>query len=112
MFEARFRAVRTLTLGAAFLLPTVAFAEVPKNPTFTKDIAPIFQEKCEACHRPDSIAPMSLKSFAEVRPWVRSIKSRVESRNMEDPAAFQRASYIRTLQSWVQQRQSTIVTDQ
>jgi len=82
MFEARFRAVRTLTLGAAFLLPTVAFAEVPKNPTFTKDIAPIFQEKCEACHRPDSIAPMSLKSFAEVRPWVRSIKSRVESRNM------------------------------
>src|SRR3954454_22102246 len=82
MFEARFRAVRTLTLGAAFLHPTEAFAEVPKNPTFTKDIAPIFQEKCEACHRPDSIAPMSLKSFAEVRPWVRSIKSRVESRNM------------------------------
>jgi hypothetical protein len=82
MFEARFKAVRTLALGAALLVPAVAFAEVPKNPTFTKDIAPIFQEKCEACHRPDSIAPMSLKTFSEVRPWVRSIKSRVESRNM------------------------------
>ena len=28
--------------------------------TFTKDIAPILQEKCQACHRPDSMAPMSL----------------------------------------------------
>ena len=82
MFEARFGAVRALAFGAMLALPAAAFAEVPKNPTFTKDIAPIFQEKCEACHRPDSIAPMSLKSFAEVRPWVRSIKSRVENRTM------------------------------
>ena len=41
-------------------------AGTPKTPTFTKDIAPIFQEKCEACHRPDSMAPMSLMTFAEV----------------------------------------------
>ncbi|MGE3957242.1 MAG: hypothetical protein AB7H96_11030 [Vicinamibacterales bacterium] len=82
MFEARFSAARVLLVGAALALPAAAFAEVPKNPTFTKDIAPIFQEKCEACHRPDSIAPMSLKTFAEVRPWVRSIKSRVEARSM------------------------------
>ena len=53
-------------------------ADAPKTPTFTKDIAPIFQDKCEACHRPDSIAPMSLKTYAEVRPWVRSIKARVD----------------------------------
>jgi hypothetical protein len=82
MFDARVKAVRALALGAALVVPAAAFAEVPKNPTFTKDIAPIFQEKCEACHRPDSIAPMSLKTFAEARPWVRSIKSRVESRSM------------------------------
>jgi hypothetical protein len=82
MFEVRFKAIRTLAVGAALALPVAASAEVPKNPTFTKDIAPIFQEKCEACHRPDSIAPMSLRTFAEVRPWVRSIKARVESRNM------------------------------
>jgi hypothetical protein len=82
MFEARFKVVRLLALGAALALPASAYAEVPKSPTFTKDIAPIFQEKCEACHRPDSIAPMSLKTYSEVRPWVRSIKSRVEARNM------------------------------
>ena len=60
-------------------LPAVAAAQAP---TFTKDIAPIFQNKCEACHRPDSIAPMSLVSFEESRPWARSIKSRVQTRQM------------------------------
>jgi hypothetical protein len=54
----------------------------PKAPTFTKDIAPIFQEKCEACHRPNSIAPMSLVSFAEARPWAKSIKARVTDHQM------------------------------
>mgnify|MGYP003349142612 CR=1 FL=1 len=63
MFEARFSTVRALALGALLAAPSAAFAEVPKNPTFAKDIAPIFQEKCEACHRPDSIAPMSLKTY-------------------------------------------------
>jgi hypothetical protein len=50
--------------------------------SFTRDVAPIFQEKCEACHRPESIAPMSLRSYEEARPWVRSIRARVESRQM------------------------------
>jgi len=52
------------------------------TPTFTKDVAPIFKEKCEVCHRPDNIGPMSLISFEDVRPWTRSIKSRVVSRDM------------------------------
>jgi hypothetical protein len=60
----------------------VAWAEVPANPTFTKEIAPIFQDKCEACHRPESIAPMSLRTFPETRPWARSIRARVEARQM------------------------------
>ncbi len=51
-------------------------------PTFAKDIAPIFREKCEACHRPDSIAPMSLKSYAETRPWARAIRAQVSDRQM------------------------------
>jgi hypothetical protein len=50
--------------------------------TFTRDIAPIFQEKCEVCHRPGNIGPMSLMTYEEVRPWVRSIKARVASREM------------------------------
>jgi hypothetical protein len=50
--------------------------------TFTRDIAPIFQEKCEVCHRPGNIGPMSLVTYEEVRPWIRSIKARVAGREM------------------------------
>ena len=68
--------------AVAVAIATPAFAEVPAKPTFTKDIAPIFQEKCEACHRVDSIAPMPLTTFEEARPWARSIKARVSERQM------------------------------
>ena len=64
------------------LIPRAASSQVRSAPTFSKDVAPIFQEKCQACHRPDSIAPMSLVTYQEARPWARSIKQRVASRNM------------------------------
>ncbi len=51
-------------------------------PTFSKDIAPIFQAKCQACHQPESIAPMSLVTYQQARPWARSIKDRVARRQM------------------------------
>lgn len=57
-------------------------AAAKQPPTFTHDVAPIFQEKCEVCHRPDNIAPMSLITYEDVRPWVRSIRARVVSREM------------------------------
>jgi hypothetical protein len=50
--------------------------------TFTKDVAPILQQNCQVCHRPNSIAPMSLLSYDEVRPWARSIRSQVVQRLM------------------------------
>jgi hypothetical protein len=53
-----------------------------KPVTFAKDIAPIFQEKCETCHRPNTSAPMSLRTYAEVRPWAKDIRQRVITRNM------------------------------
>src|ERR1700755_1429798 len=77
---------RTLSVMCGALLVSAATAgaqTAPANaPTFTKDIAPIFQEKCEACHRPDSIAPMSLVTYAEARPWAKAIKARVGDRTM------------------------------
>jgi len=53
-----------------------------KTPTFSKDVAPIFQAKCEACHRNGSMAPMSLVTYEETRPWAKSIKQRVVTRSM------------------------------
>ena len=71
-----------VTTVGAFAPALATAADTPAKPTYTKDIAPIFQEKCEACHRPDSIAPMSLRTYEEARPWARSIRARVESRQM------------------------------
>ncbi|MEO8098142.1 MAG: cytochrome c [Acidobacteriota bacterium] len=50
--------------------------------TFSKDVAPILQEKCQGCHRAGEMAPMSLVTYDEIRPWARSIKQRVVSRQM------------------------------
>ena len=47
------------------------------NPTYAKDIAPIMNENCVACHRPGEIGPMSLLSYEDVRPWVKSIRKAV-----------------------------------
>src|ERR1700752_586106 len=49
---------------------------VPNEVTFTHPIAPILQRSCQTCHRPDGVAPMSLVTYDEVRPWARAIKQR------------------------------------
>ncbi len=72
-----------LAITALLCLPLAnAFAEPAPAPTFTKDVAPIFQAKCESCHRPNSIGPMSLLTWEDARPWARSIRTRVASRQM------------------------------
>jgi mono/diheme cytochrome c family protein len=50
--------------------------------TFSKDVAPIFQRSCQTCHRPGQVAPMSLMTYQDARPWARSIKTRVAARSM------------------------------
>ncbi len=50
--------------------------------TFAKDVVPILQRACQACHRPGQMGPMSLLTYEEVRPWARSIKQKVSTREM------------------------------
>ena len=50
--------------------------------TFTKDVAPILQARCQTCHRPDTFAPMSLLTYEDARPWAKSIKQKVVAREM------------------------------
>jgi hypothetical protein len=52
------------------------------TPTFARDVAPIFQAKCQACHHPGTSAPMSLVTYADSRPWAKSIQQRVSNRDM------------------------------
>ena len=78
----RQRSVLAATLGGVILIAASAAAQTAPAPTFSKDVAPILQNKCQECHQPNSIAPMSLITFAESRPWARSIKTRVATRQM------------------------------
>ena len=61
-------------LAAILALPAAATAQTapaPAAPTFTKDVAPILQRSCVTCHRPGEMAPMSLMTYEEARPWAR-----------------------------------------
>ena len=53
-----------------------------KTPTFSKDVAPIVYKNCTNCHRPGEIAPMSLLTFKDARPWAKSIATRVATGTM------------------------------
>ena len=70
-------AVGSATLNAQQQAPTAAAPEV----TFTKDIAPILQRSCQNCHRPGQVAPMSLLTYEDARPWARSMKARTAIRD-------------------------------
>jgi mono/diheme cytochrome c family protein len=57
-------------------------AAAPDAPTFTRDIAPILHARCVTCHRAGEVAPMALLTYEDARPWARSIKNKVVSRQM------------------------------
>ena len=83
------KSLTSMMTGAVALAAAVpAIAEVPAKPTFTKDILPILQENCQTCHRPAGlnlsgmIAPMSLMTYQEVRPWAKSIAKAVNAKTM------------------------------
>jgi len=55
-----------------------AMAQSGETPTFSKDVAPILFKNCVSCHRPGEMAPMSLLTYAQARPFARSIREKVE----------------------------------
>jgi len=57
-------------------------SQVPNTVTFTKDVAPIFYKSCTGCHRPGEIAPMSLLTYKDARPWAKSIREKVMKKEM------------------------------
>ena len=79
---------RTCVLAGVFVAsvwlasPAAAQAPSASQVTFTKDIAPILQRSCVACHRSGEMAPMSLMTYEDARPWARAIKTRTASREM------------------------------
>src|SRR5713226_9283026 len=82
------------------------------TPTFAKDVAPILYKNCVECHRPNAMAPMSLVTYDDARPWARAVKQKVVAREMPpwgaDPTVAKysndvslKQSDIDTIVAWV-----------
>jgi hypothetical protein len=104
------------SLASVLLVVTAlspAWADDATKVTYTKDIAPIMNAHCVVCHRGGEVAPMSLTTYAEVRPWAKAISKRVvQERSMPpwhaDPAygTFSNdkrlsAEQIATIDRWI-----------
>ncbi len=78
-----------LLAGPAIAAPSTAPSTAPSAPstnvdvpTWSSDVAPLLHAKCTQCHAPNQSAPMSLRTYAEARPWAKSIARNVEARTM------------------------------
>ena len=82
----------TVVAATALVGPPAPAAAQPAGEavTFTEHVAPVFYESCTTCHRPGQVAPMSLLTYEDARPWVRAIRQKVLDREMPpwdaDPA--------------------------
>ena len=80
-------ATPVVLLFACLFAMTTSSAEdtskvVDNNVTFTKDVAPIFYKNCAAYHRPGEVAPMSLLTYKDARPWAKAIREKVVEKQM------------------------------
>jgi hypothetical protein len=72
---------QSIALTAIFACFAAAGTKPPAI-TFDKDILPIFQKRCQDCHRPGEVAPMPLIEYQDARPWAKSIREAVLTRKM------------------------------
>src|SRR5881396_1484588 len=80
-----------LILAGLAVAVTVQATEQPAPVTFAKEVLPILQKNCQGCHRPGQVAPMSLITYKDTRPWAKAIKAAVTMRKM--PPWFADPSY-------------------
>ncbi len=66
----------------AFVVQAVSAQQNGEVITYAKHVAPILQEKCQVCHQPNSVAPMSLLTYEDARPYAELMKYKVENRIM------------------------------
>lgn len=74
--------MRSVLVLCAFSVISVAAVPETKTVSFTRDVLPVLQKHCQACHRPGEAAPMSFLTYQETRPWAKAIKQAVTVRKM------------------------------
>ncbi len=73
---------RWKTLATVVALAAANAALAQEVPTYSRDVAPILQDKCASCHNPEGIGPMPLLTYEQVRPFALLIKDRTTKRIM------------------------------
>ena len=76
-----FDMLRISVVGLAMAMAAIA-ATGSSSPTFNKDVLPILQKNCQGCHRPGEVAPMSLITYKDARPWAKAMKVAVVTQKM------------------------------
>src|SRR6476659_3519299 len=66
----------------AGVLMVLAGSLAAQGHTFTRDVAPILQARCQECHRPGEAGPFSLLTYEQARPWAKAIRAAVLQRKM------------------------------
>ena len=90
--------MRIFVLAGVLGATVGAVAPAATSVTFNKDVLPILQKNCQSCHRPGEVAPMSLISYQDARPWAKAIKSAVATRKM--PPWFADSGYRQIANQW------------
>lgn len=72
--------ISSISIAGCFL--GVAALAASNNVTFNKDVLPVLQKNCQECHRPGEVAPMSLLTYSEARPWAKALKAAVVTQKM------------------------------
>ena len=73
-----------LVMGVALCVAVQLDAHKPVTSkyTFSEDVFPIVKEQCGGCHVSGGIAPMSLMTYEDARPWAESIRLELTSGHM------------------------------
>ena len=71
------RGLQAGLMGMGVVLALAAPAAAAETPTFSKDVAPILQAKCQAVPSAELDRADVADDLQEARPWARSIKERV-----------------------------------
>src|SRR5271166_599816 len=74
--------IENVVRAALILFVTASTCLSAEQAEFYRDVLPILQNRCQECHRPGEIAPMSFVTYPETRRWAKAIRDAVRSRKM------------------------------
>src|SRR5260370_29948961 len=67
--------MKIISVSLAGCLAAAAAMAASNGVTVNRDVLPVLQKNCQECHRPGEVAPMSLLTYSEARPWAKALNA-------------------------------------